>query len=42
VRIGEAVTYSLPPERQSHREDLSAISSDIMNRIRALQEQGYA
>jgi len=42
VRIGQPVTYHLPPEHESHREDLTAISIDIMSRIRTLQEQGHA
>jgi len=42
VRIGQAVTYHLPPERQSLKEELNTISMDIMDRIRALQEQGQA
>lgn len=42
VRIGQPVTYHLPPERQSRKEDLTAISMDIMDRIRTLQEQGHA
>ena len=42
LRIGQAVTYQLPPERQSLKEDLTAISADIMSRIRVLQEEGQA
>jgi len=42
VRIGPPVRYHLPPERQSHKEDLTAISLDIMDRIRDLQELGHA
>lgn len=42
LRIGQAVTYRLPPERQSLKEDLTAISADIMSRIRVLQEEGQA
>lgn len=42
VRIGRPVTYRLPSDHESRREDLTAISVDIMARIRALQEQGHA
>lgn len=42
VRIGEPVVYHLPATRECRREDLTAISNDIMARIRALQEQGHA
>jgi 1-acyl-sn-glycerol-3-phosphate acyltransferase len=42
VRIGQPVTYHLPPGRESRKEDLTAISMDIMGRIRMLQEQGHA
>ena len=42
LRIGEPITYHLPPERQSRKEDLTAISVDIMSRIRTLQERGHA
>jgi len=42
LRIGEPVTYHLAPERQSRKEDLTAISMDIMSRIRTLQEKGHA
>jgi 1-acyl-sn-glycerol-3-phosphate acyltransferase len=42
VRIGQPITYHLPSERESRKEDLTAISMDIMDRIRTLQEQGHA
>ncbi len=42
VRIGAPVTYHLPLNKESRREDLAPISADIMNRIHALQEQGHA
>lgn len=42
LRIGEPVIYQLPPERQSRKEDLSSISDDIMQRIKALLEEGQA
>ncbi|MCX6063485.1 MAG: lysophospholipid acyltransferase family protein [Caldiserica bacterium] len=42
VRIGQPITYHLPPERESRKEDLTAISMDIMGRIRTLQEEGHA
>ncbi len=41
VRIGQPAIYHLAPERQSHKDDLTAISLDIMSRIRTLQEQGH-
>lgn len=42
LRIGEPVIYQLPPERQSRKEDLSSISDDIMQRIKALLEESQA
>ncbi|MHB8106790.1 MAG: lysophospholipid acyltransferase family protein [Candidatus Cryosericum sp.] len=42
VRIGKPVTYHLPPESESRKENLTAISVDIMDRIRTLQDQGHA
>lgn len=42
LRIGQPVIYQLPPERQSRKEDLSSISDDIMQRIKALLEEGRA
>ncbi len=41
VRIGAPVMYHLPLGKESRREDLDAISADIMSRISALQEQGH-
>jgi 1-acyl-sn-glycerol-3-phosphate acyltransferase len=42
VRIGQPITYHLPPEHESRKDDLTAISMDIMDRIQTLQEQGHA
>ncbi len=42
VRIGAPAFYRLPANQASNHEELTRISNDIMNRIRALQDQGQA
>jgi 1-acyl-sn-glycerol-3-phosphate acyltransferase len=42
IRIGEPVYYDLPGTRGCRREELSAISADIMSRIGTLLGMGHA